>query len=96
MAVDAAQQMIGRNVIIEAEVVEELRRNRLTPHHSIRRKSMRRLNHDTKASATPSVFNTISPKGTLSTYWLDAAGGRLAQAWFILRRCPTSLPTRLR
>ena len=31
MAVDAAQQMIGRNVIIEAEVVEELRRNRLTP-----------------------------------------------------------------
>jgi hypothetical protein len=31
MTVDAAQQMIGRNVIIEAEVVEELRRNRLTP-----------------------------------------------------------------
>ena len=34
MAVNPAQQMVCRDVIIEAEVVEELRRSRLTSHHS--------------------------------------------------------------
>ncbi|MBB4167617.1 hypothetical protein FHX09_001448 [Rhizobium sp. BK538] len=34
MAVNPAQQMVYRDVIIEAEVVKELRRNCLTSHHS--------------------------------------------------------------
>ena len=34
MAVNPAQQMVRRDVIIEAEVVEELCRSRLTSHHS--------------------------------------------------------------
>jgi hypothetical protein len=33
MPVNAAQQMIGRDVIIEAEVVKQLGRCRLNPHH---------------------------------------------------------------
>ncbi|MFA1624097.1 hypothetical protein ACDY96_15055 [Rhizobium mongolense] len=34
MTIDPAQQMVRRDMIIEAEIVEELRRNRLTSHHS--------------------------------------------------------------
>jgi hypothetical protein len=32
-AVDAAQQVIGRDMVVEAEVVEELRRSHLHAHH---------------------------------------------------------------
>ncbi|WP_333718175.1 hypothetical protein [Agrobacterium tumefaciens] len=45
MTVDTAQQVVGRNVIIKAEVVEELRWSCLTSHHRSIPKSMRRLNH---------------------------------------------------
>ncbi|CUX05662.1 hypothetical protein AGR1C_pAt40005 [Agrobacterium fabacearum TT111] len=46
MSIDPAQQVVSRDMIIKAEVVEELRRSRLTSHHrSILRKSVRRLNH---------------------------------------------------
>jgi hypothetical protein len=57
MAVNPAQQVISRNVIIKAEVVEKLRWSCLTSHHrSILRKSMRRLNHDIDTPAMP-IFN---------------------------------------
>jgi hypothetical protein len=47
MAVDPTQHVVEGNVIIKAEVVEELRRSCLASHHrSILRKSMQRLNHD--------------------------------------------------
>src|SRR3546814_2459939 len=60
MAVNPAQQVVCRNVIIEAEVVEELCRSRLTSHHrSTLRKSCRALNHAVRASAMAGLFNRI-------------------------------------
>ncbi|CAN7691493.1 hypothetical protein [Rhizobium sp. LjRoot258] len=61
MAVDPAQQMVCWDVIIKAEVVEELRRSRLTSHHSrlIPCKSLRGLNHASQAPAMAS-FSTQS------------------------------------
>jgi hypothetical protein len=54
MAVDPAQQVICRNVIIKAQVVEELRRSCLTSHlRSILRKSMQRSNHGVRVPTTP-------------------------------------------
>ncbi|WP_172723803.1 hypothetical protein [Neorhizobium sp. T25_27] len=53
MSVDPAQQVVGKDMIIKVEVIEELRRSRLTSHHrTILRKSIRRLNHGAEASST--------------------------------------------
>jgi hypothetical protein len=35
VVVDPAQKMIGRHVLIEAEIIEELRRSRLKSHHRL-------------------------------------------------------------
>src|ERR1700734_3956354 len=61
MPVNAAQQMIARDMIVEAEVVKQLSRRRLNPHH-------RRLSRITRDSESrPSLhinraltFSTIS------------------------------------
>lgn len=46
MTVYPPQQVLGGDVILDTEVIKELRRSCLTSHHrSILRKSMRRLNH---------------------------------------------------
>jgi hypothetical protein len=58
MSVNPAQQVICRNVIIKAEVLEELQLPDIH-HHSILRKSTRRLNHD-NAAPTTSNFSTAS------------------------------------
>jgi hypothetical protein len=66
MSIDSTQQMFGRDMIIETEGVEELRRSCLASHHcSILCKSVRRLNHATKAPPMP-TFLIIRSNWTLS------------------------------
>lgn len=58
--------MVSRNAIIEPEVVEELRRSRLTSHNcSTLRKSIRRLNQDSLMPATLNLYDSIGPKRSL-------------------------------
>ncbi|WP_240533559.1 hypothetical protein, partial [Sinorhizobium fredii] len=60
MVVDPAQKMIGWHVLVETEIVEELRRSRLKSHHPlIPVKSLRGLNHASQAPAMAS-FSTVS------------------------------------
>jgi hypothetical protein len=60
MTVYPPQQVLGGDVIINAEVIKELRRSCLTSHHrSILRKSIRRLNHGSLVPTTLS-FSTVS------------------------------------
>ncbi|WP_296711151.1 hypothetical protein [Rhodoblastus sp.] len=60
MLINAAQLMINRDVIIEAEVKEQPRRCRLHAHHRrFPRKSAGKVNHATLNTATAEFFNTI-------------------------------------
>jgi hypothetical protein len=53
-AVDVAQQVIGRNVIVAAELVEELRRSCLkTQHRPALRKATGRSDHAGSPQSTP-------------------------------------------
>lgn len=61
MVVNPAQQVVCRNVIIKAEVVEKLRWSCLASHHdSILRKSMQRLNHGVRVPTTPGPTNRVA------------------------------------
>ena len=60
MLVNAAQLVVGRDVIIEAEVVEQPSRYRLHAHHRrFSRKSAGEVNHATRVAATAEFFNGI-------------------------------------
>jgi hypothetical protein len=60
MLINASELMVGRDVIIEAEVVEQPSRYRLHAHHRhFSRKSAEELNHATRVAATAEFFNGI-------------------------------------
>src|SRR5271169_3493003 len=52
-AIDAAQQVVNGDMIIEAEIIEQLRRSRLNAHH---RHLLRRIKKRSE-SPSPSAFN---------------------------------------
>jgi hypothetical protein len=61
--VNAAQLVVGRDVIIEAEVVEQPSRYPLHAHHRrFSRKSAGEVNHATRVAATAEFFNAIRRK----------------------------------
>ncbi|WP_370057360.1 hypothetical protein [Sinorhizobium fredii] len=71
MLIDPAQKMVGWHVLIETEIVKELRRSRLRSHHPPDPlKSLRGLNHASQVPAMTS-FSTVSARsGFLSTFLL--------------------------
>jgi hypothetical protein len=63
MLINASELMVGRDVIIEAEVVEQPSRYRLHAHHRrFSRKSAWEVNHATRVAATAEFFNGIGGK----------------------------------
>ena len=62
MPVNAAQQMIGRDMVVEAEIIEQLRRRSLKAHHRhLSRKSagINESRHDSDDNQSSDFFNDI-------------------------------------
>ncbi len=67
MVVDPAQKMIGRHLLIEAEIIEELRRSRLKSHHRlIPCQITQRIEPCVPSACNNEFFNSIGAMQTFS------------------------------
>jgi hypothetical protein len=86
MPVNAAQQMIGRDVVVEAEVVKQLSRCRLNAHHRrLSRKSAgfneSRRYTDNNQSLTFSTVSTFSGHCRSPPRTAQLGGKRVYNTW---------------